>query len=448
LREALKGNAERLQKTLVDAREVLADLEGSSGLSLGAAAQRLDVLRTERAALALPPRPRKLSPSLEERYRAYRDDYAEASAILERAEACWSARAETEASRRESPAEAARSALHRHQKFITDATARWMRSIRDLLSKEAARWSEKATKDNSRYHSLAAPLLQDVTEGRLSLRTALSEMEAHRERVFSDFAREYEGYIRSLSALGEGIELDDALGWAMDERADLLERVDQWQTLAQLGITVEIIGHDLSENASQVSRNLARLPSNARETEAYKLALAGFRSLEQRLEFLAPLRLSGPRLREPISGEAIEKYLREFFGQQITDRRVELVATPTFKATTVVDYPHRIYPVFVNLVNNALYWVTFGQERKIQIDRVGSKVYVADSGPGVDPEDVSELFHKIFFTRRIGGHGVGLYLSRISLEQGRHRIHYAAPDERILPGANFIIEFQDLQNEK
>lgn len=444
LREALKENGERLQKCLASAREALADLENPEGPeSFEASAQRLDALRAERAALALPPRPRKLTPSLEERYRAYRDDYAEITATLERAEACWTARAE--ASRRESPAEAARSALARHQKFITDATARWMRSIRDLLSKETSRWSEKVAVDNARYHSLAGPLLQDVTEGRLSLGAALSEMEAHREQVFSDLAREYEGYLRSLTALSEGIELDEALGWAMDERADLLERVDQWQTLAQLGITVEIIGHDLNENASQVSRNLGRLPGNARETEAYKLAMAGFRSLVQRLEFLSPLRLSGPRLREPISGEAIETYLREFFGRQITDRRIELVVTPAFRETIVVDYPHRIFPVFVNLVNNALYWVTFATDRKVLLDRLGSKVYVADSGPGVDPDDIPELFHKIFFTRRVGGHGVGLYLSRISLEQGRHRIRYAAPDEHILPGANFIIEFQNLQ---
>lgn len=443
LREALKANGEHLQKNLTSAREALADLEDSEEPDLEASARRLDALRAERAALALPPRPRKLTPALEESYRAYRDGYAEVTATLERAEACWTARAE--ASRREPPAEAARSALGRHQKFITDATARWLRSIRDLLSKEATRWTEKAAIDNARYHNLAGPLLQDVAEGRLSLGAALSEMEAHRERVFGNLAREYESYLRSLSTLGEGIELDEALGWAMDERTDLLERIDQWQTLAQLGITVEIIGHDLNENAAQISRNLNRLPGDARGTEAYKNAMTGFRSLVQRLEFLAPLRLSGTRLRETISGQDIEKYLQEFFGRQITDRRIELEVTPAFRDTTVVDYPHRIFPVFVNLVNNALYWVTFATDRKILLDRLGSKVYVADSGPGVDPDDVPELFHKIFFTRRIGGHGVGLYLSRISLEQGRHRIRYADPDERILPGANFIIEFQNLQ---
>lgn len=444
LRQALKDNEGRLQATIVAARSLLAELEGSNEPeSLEADAQHLDALLAERAALALPPRPRKLTPAVEERYRSYRDTYAEVTATLERAQACWAVRAA--ASRREPPAEAARSALGRHQKFITDAVSRWLRSIREHLSKEATRWSDKAARDNSRYHTLAGPLLQDVAAGRLDLEPALTEMEAHRERVFGDLTREYESYLRSLSALAEGIEIDDALGWAMDERADLLERVDQWQTLAQLGITVEIISHDLYENAAQVSRNLSRLPANARETEAYKHALAGFRSLTQRLEFLAPLRLSGTQLRTTITGGDIEKYLQEFFGRQIADRRVEMVATPAFREVSVVEYPHRILPVFVNLVNNALYWVTFSTDRQIRLDRLGTKIYVSDSGPGVDADDVPELFHRLFFTRRVGGHGVGLYLSRVNLEQGRHRIRYADPDEMILPGANFIIELQNSQ---
>lgn len=446
LREALKTKSEGLQASLTSAREIVTELEGSAGLeSFEATAQLLDELRAQRAALALPPRPRKLPTSLEERYRAYRDDYAELTATIERANAYWTALAE--ANRREPPAEAVRSALGRHQKFITDATAHWMRSIRDLLSGEETRWSKKVDEDNARYYSLAAPLTQDFNERRLALGAVLSEMEALRESIFSDLAGDYEGYIRSLAALSEGVDLDEALGWATDERFDLVERVDQWQTLAQLGITVEIIGHDLTESAAQVSRNLSRLPATARETEAYKLANVGFRSLVQRLEFLTPLRFSGPRLREPISGEDIGKYLREFFERQIEERRVNLIVTPAFRDTTVVDYPHRVFPVFLNLVNNALYWVTFGAERTIQLDRVGPKVYVADSGPGVDPDDIPDLFQKIFFTRRVGGHGVGLYLSRISLQQGRHRIRYANPDERILPGANFIIEFHNLQDD-
>jgi hypothetical protein len=138
LTEALKTNSEELGKSLTEAREILTSLQGTAEpQSLHSAAIRLDALRASRAALALPPRPRKLRASTEERYRAYRDNFAELTATLERASTCWSVLAEE--SRQEPPADVARSALGRHQKFITDATTRWKRSIRESLSAEAAR---------------------------------------------------------------------------------------------------------------------------------------------------------------------------------------------------------------------------------------------------------------------------------------------------------------------
>lgn len=445
LRNALRENADVLQQRLTKAKAILDELEHPSGTaSLDQLAQELDDLHEARAILALPPRPRRLPDSLEERYRSYRDTYAELTATLERASTYWSELAA--ANQKEEPTEVLRRVLSRHQKFLTDSTGKWKRTIRELLSAEQERWTRKADEDNTRYYRLSAPLLDGADSERIPLVTAISELENIRERIFVELARDYEGYIRALRALHENIDLEAASAWATDERTALLEKVDQWQGLAQIGITVEIIGHELNDTAAQVSRNLARLPTSIRESEAYKLVLSGFRALVHRLEFLAPLRLSGPRMREPITGAVIEQYLREFFERQISDRRVELVATPAFQTTTVEDYPYRIIPAFVNLINNALYWVTFGTVRRIVLDRRGTKVYVADSGPGVDEDDVPELF-SMFFTRRVGGHGVGLYLSRLNLEQGGHRLRYADPDERILPGANFVIEFRDLADE-
>lgn len=126
-------------------------------------------------------------------------------------------------------------------------------------------------------------------------------------------------------------------------------------------------------------------------------------------------------------------------------RDVLLESTKSFLDFSVTDYPHRIYPVFTNLVNNALYWVTQRPTRRILLDRRGGDIYVADSGPGVDPDDEDNLF-SLFFTRRVGGRGVGLFLSRLALEQGRHSIRLAKPNERILPGANFILSFRELQD--
>lgn len=54
--------------------------------------------------------------------------------------------------------------------------------------------------------------------------------------------------------------------------------------------------------------------------------------------------------------------------------------------------------MFINLVNNSRYWVkeTKEERRIIRLDVLDGLIYVSDNGPGVDPDDVSELF-TIFF---------------------------------------------------
>ena len=97
--------------------------------------------------------------------------------------------------------------------------------------------------------------------------------------------------------------------------------------------------------------------------------------------------------------------------------------------------------MFINLVNNVLYWLTFRDKREILFDLVEEAVVVADSGPGIDPDDQAMLF-RLFFSRRVEGRGVGLYLCRANLAAGGHTIEYAKdPKHRILEGANFVIRF-------
>jgi signal transduction histidine kinase len=118
--------------------------------------------------------------------------------------------------------------------------------------------------------------------------------------------------------------------------------------------------------------------------------------------------------------------------------------TPAFAESSLVDFRYRIIPVFVNLINNALYWVKFATSRIIMLDFVEDEIVVADSGKGVDPDDVSRLF-EIFFTRRVSGRGVGLYLCRANLAASGHTIRYQSGGPS-LPGANFLISTKSTPN--
>jgi signal transduction histidine kinase len=233
------------------------------------------------------------------------------------------------------------------------------------------------------------------------------------------------------------------VAWSSDQRSELEARVNQLSALAQLGITVEIVGHELETLDAEVGRNLRRLPITVRTMDAYKLAYAAHEALVNRLRFLTPLRLSGPQLKDLTSGGQIATYLANFFELQLREGHTTIEFTEAFRSFTVTDFSYRIYPVFINLVNNALYWVKQGSaDRKIVLDLVQDDVVVADSGPGVDRDDENDLF-ELFFSRRVEGRGVGLYLCRANLAASGHTITYRTGGP-VLPGANFLIHFKVL----
>jgi hypothetical protein len=51
----------------------------------------------------------------------------------------------------------------------------------------------------------------------------------------------------------------------------------------------------------------------------------------------------------------------------------------------------------------------------------------------------------MFFSRKVsGGRGIGLYLCRMNLLAGGHSIRYeTSKDFKVLPGANFVIQFRE-----
>jgi signal transduction histidine kinase len=172
----------------------------------------------------------------------------------------------------------------------------------------------------------------------------------------------------------------------------------------------------------------------------------GFDGLTDQLRFLSPLRLAGQRIQRWITGSEIADYLAEFFKLNLSKSRIHLDVTSAFRSIRIYDQQSRLYPVFINLLNNSIYWVgtkSDDGDRRIILDLIGDDVVVSDSGPGVEAEDIDSLF-SLFFTKKArGGRGVGLYLARANLAAGGHKIRYE-PDGSAMPleGANFVISFR------
>ncbi|PHR22802.1 MAG: histidine kinase [Desulfotalea sp.] len=402
--------------------------------------QQSDSLEIKRNELRLSAQPPK-NKDLEKRYRQYRDSYNELCATLESIQKALSQFIEENL--KDCANDQVQSFFYSRQSMLSSKVGNNLKRIKVLVNDISDNWITQADEDNSAYYKKAHCFLDDLETGTDPV-TAMNLLDREYHTLNDETTLRYDGIIRSLEQIKDEIDLDGALGYVQFEEEELRQKVTQLNSLAQLGISVEIIGHELETIDQEISRNLRRLPNIVKETSAYKIIMSSHKFLVNRLRFLTPMKVSGQQLRETISGKDIEKYLLEFFGKNISSSRVNFIVTDRFRSFLIEDYYSRIYPTFINLINNSLYWLNFAKERIITLDCKDDEVIIADSGPGVDEDDINTLF-TLFFTRRAQGRGVGLYLCRENLAASEHTIRYISnEDEKILPGANFAINFQDI----
>ena len=344
-----------------------------------------------------------------------------------------------------SPRDAAYSELSRNATFLQNRLRKWSHETKEIYNSELRRLADLVDDRNKRYHSEMLPLLDDLEHNRISLTKALDTLDNERDKQDRENAELFEPYISTLKSLQDSIDIETLVSFTMKESGEVRQELDRLNALAQLGITVEIIGHEIEGLEMTITRGLREMPEDVQKSSAFAAIKTAHSTLIDRLRFLSPLKLSGEKIKTWISGDKIVDYVINFFGEKLEKNRISLEATHSFRIFSVYEQFSRIYPVFINLINNASYWVGLSQEneRKILLDVLDNKVIISDNGPGVEEEDLKHLF-SLFFTRKVrGGRGVGLYLCRSNLAAGGHTIQYVTDKKlKTLTGANFAIDFK------
>ena len=153
--------------------------------------------------------------------------------------------------------------------------------------------------------------------------------------------------------------------------------------------------------------------------ELYDSIRTNFDHLDGYLTLFTPLQRRLYRKAVEIRGSEIRDFLDELFRARFARHSVTLTATKAFERATVVGFPSSFYPIFVNLVDNAIFWLSQQnpqRERSISLDEDGGTLLVADTGPGVSVRDREAIF-EFGFSRKPGGRGLGLHIGRESLRR-------------------------------
>lgn len=265
----------------------------------------------------------------------------------------------------------------------------------------------------------------------------------------AELLRRLADHIASVSVDGpSNDELVTAMETDLEDRRD---REEQSIRLAQMGQAVGIVHHEFSAAIRSVRQNVRRLATWADRNEKFRVVYNeltdSYAHLDSYLSLFAPLNRGLSQTKRLISGSDIAGYLTELLGDRFRRHDVELVVMDRFKAFEVESYVSTLYPAFVNLVDNALYWLEHGRHlqvgettskpKKITLDLVNGALTVSDTGPGVLPEDELSVF-ETGYSRKPGGSGLGLSITRDVLEREGFRLSLA-PYERN-HGATFRIE--------
>ena len=228
--------------------------------------------------------------------------------------------------------------------------------------------------------------------------------------------------LQAVDVTGESSTAEQLM--AIEQRNLLLEEEAEADAqLAQLGMAIEIINHEFSGTIRSVRNGLRRLKAwadvNEGLGELYDSIRMSFDHLDGYLTLFTPLQRRLYRKAVEIRGSEIRDFLEELFRARLARHGVSFAATKAFGEAKIVGFPSSFYPVFVNLVDNAIFWLsqqTPGLERNIELDERGGTLLVADTGPGVDVRDREAIF-EFGFSRKPGGRGMGLHIGRETLRR-------------------------------
>ncbi len=248
--------------------------------------------------------------------------------------------------------------------------------------------------------------------------------------------------LKAIDLSGETSALDQLV--AVEQRSVFLEEEAEADLqLAQLGMAIEIINHEFTATIRALRNNLRRLKAWADINEdlggLYRNIRASFDHLDGYLTLFTPLQRRLYRKAVDIRGSEIHGFLADLFKERFARHHVAFGQTDAFSKMRIKGYPSSFYPVFVNLVDNAVFWLSQlnpSEERRIQLDAVDGAFLVSDSGPGVNTRDRESIF-EYGFTRKPGGRGMGLHISREALRRVGYDL--ALADGKPEKGATFVI---------
>lgn len=223
------------------------------------------------------------------------------------------------------------------------------------------------------------------------------------------------------------IEKETEIKKKVEEFRDFIVRYRRLSTLGQL---IDVVLHDAGAGLSRVINGLSIIDKEIKKTGVFSdkakknlaHATQGSSMLSELFKRLEPF---GGRRREKskiISIEGAIKDVFEIYASEISNISAEISLPATDTKINISESDFKM--VFVNLLNNSIYWLKKvpKEERKIVVtvnsDNEKVEIIFSDNGPGILKEDEPFIFDP-YYTKKPDGIGLGLTIvGEFITEQG------------------------------
>ena len=228
-----------------------------------------------------------------------------------------------------------------------------------------------------------------------------------------------------------------------EEVESLKYKLDTDLELSQLGLAVSSIQHEFAHTTKTIREQIRRLKAWADLNEGiddiYKNFSTNFEHLDNYLTLFTPLNRRLYRKEVNIYGNDVFEFIKSVFYARMSEERHQITfeCSQAFAKSIVVGFPSTFYPVYTNIVDNAIFWLRDQpMPRRIFLDADKNGIYISNNGPSIDIRDQQRIF-ELGFTRKPLGRGMGLYISKQVLNKVGYDI--AIEKTRLEKGITFKI---------
>jgi signal transduction histidine kinase len=244
------------------------------------------------------------------------------------------------------------------------------------------------------------------------------------------------------------------------ERKILNSQIELVEDLAGVGIAVDAASHDIMVMMERMGEKIEEIReisySESINTEKLKDkidALQGqFLFVDGLLKGIQPIFRSARRKSKKLRIVDIIKRVERYYKNPLRKLNIKEIEIEEMNPPLIVKGSEGVMlQLFINLLDNAVYWLRVaGPEKpriKVLIDGNGGYAIFADNGNGVRKKDVDYIFEPFFSTKGLEGRGLGLYIARQLTDRYEYDLYYVENEkDKILPGANFRINFIEQEN--